>query len=299
MIIETAIGDAYAVAWEFLKPGEGPEHDWNGYKRRPKTGDREPSPPARFTDDTLRTIANARVIIAGETSDPLAYVREIKAVFRADGRMGWSKNFHAFLEAQAELPDEEWFAARVPRNTNGALMGAAVMGLLPQADLVANAAVTQALVTHDGEAAGYAAAVALASFGIRRGIRSRSEILEIALSVSGLVSADRLRQEMARTDRVDMSAARTAGAVLRVLTEAQTLRQVIDMTLAMGGDTDSVAAAALGIAAQSDLWENDLPDWAYDDLEGEDNEAVLEDLAQLERRAKNACMRHFPAGPVL
>lgn len=273
MIYATAMGDAYAVAWEFVPENIRPVHNWSGYQPRPKTGDREPSPAGTFTDDTLRTIANARVLMAGEEMVPLAYVREIKQVFREDRRMGWSKNFQAFLESQLDRPDAEWLDLLKGRNTNGALMGAPIMGILNNPQKVMAASRVQARVTHDAEAADYASAVSLASFAVRTYACKQEDLLDYVLDTDTAIPRT-LRDEVARTDKVDMSAARTAGATLHILMAAKTQRQVIDMTIAMTGDTDSVAAAVLGIASQDvETYSPDLPQWMVNDLEGPNGEA--------------------------
>lgn len=268
MLFETAMGDAYAVAWEFVPAEKAPVHDWSGYQRRPQTGNRLPSPVGAYTDDTLRTIANTHVLLSGRHLEPEAYVEAIKAVFAADRRLGWSTRFQTFLEDQEHRPVQDWKAMLVPGRTNGALMGAAVMGACATVVEAVQAGRTQALVTHNEEAAGYAAAISVACFGLRTGACGRDELLAFVMDkvpeVGGILPA-----EVDRTDRVDMSAARTAGAIMRVLMGAQSARDIIDATLVLGGDTDSVAATACGIASwRPDLYVPDWPSWMAEDLEG-------------------------------
>lgn len=292
MIYATAMGDAYAVAWEFVPENIRPVHNWSGYQPRPKTGDREPSPAGTFTDDTLRTIANARVLMAGEEMVPLAYVREIKQVFREDRRMGWSKNFQAFLESQLDRPDAEWLDLLQGRNTNGALMGAPIMGILNTPQKVMAASRVQARVTHNAEAADYASAVSLASFAVRTSACGQKDLLDYVLDTDPDIPRT-LRDEAARTDKVDMSAARTAGAILHILMAAKTQRQVIDMTIAMTGDADSVAAAVLGIASQDvETYDPNLPAWMIHELEGSDGQDSRTRLWGITRDFRNM----FPQG---
>lgn len=268
MILETAMGDAYAVAWEFVPPALQPVHDWSGYKQRPQTGNRLPSLAGSYTDDTLRTIANARVLLAGQSLDRGAYVEAIKAVFAQDQRLGWSQNFQRFLADQAHRPTQDWFATMQPRNTNGALMGAAVMGMVPSVGEAAKGGHVQALVTHDEEAAGYASAISVACFGLRTRACGQDDLLAyVRKHAIGLDAG--LATQVARTDRVDMSAARTCGAVVKLLVEQDSMTGLMDATLALGGDTDSVAAAVFGIAStRPDLYAADLPEWMEGNLEG-------------------------------
>lgn len=282
MILETAIGDAYAVAWEFVPADKQPAHTWDGYKKRPKTGERETSPAGAYTDDTLRTIANARVIIAGEALNPLAYVREIKRVFRQDRRLGWSRNFQAFLESQLDEPDEVWLRVLKGRNTNGALMGAPVMGCLPSADEVVAASRVQALVTHDEEAADYASAVSLAAYALRTGKCSPMHLNDYVSHTLPEVG-QALRSIGWISGRVDMSAKMTAAAIFQVLGQNGSLYDIMHDVIRLGGDTDSVAAATFGMASLApQAFDLSLPTWAFRGLEGGDVRMLMRTDADLD-----------------
>lgn len=284
MIFETAMADAYAAAWEFVKPEDALTDDWSGYRQRP---DGRGANRSLYTDDTLRTIANARVILAGQAGDALAYVREIKRVFREDKRGGWSSGFRAFLESHQDLPDDEWLGSLRPRNTNGALMGAAVMGVLPSAEAARAAGELQALITHDEEAARWAGVISLASFLVHQGAGPDTIIPRLERKVrtmSGFPHAGLMRTARsadARAVPVDMTAFRTCAHVIDVLSTQRTMRGIISEVIRRGGDTDSVAAAAVGIASRNPAaYENDLPDWMMTDLENGDPaaHALLRDL---------------------
>lgn len=286
MILETAIGDAYAVAWEFVPPGHQHLNTWDGYKKRPKTGERETSPAGSYTDDTLRTIANARVILSGEALSPIAYVRETKRVFREDRRLGWSRNFQSFLESQLDQPDEVWLDVVRGRNTNGALMGAPVMGVLPNPDQVVSASRIQALVTHDEEAAGFASAVSLAAYALHKGKCQPEEILDYVSQTLPEVGLQ-LRNVGWISGRVDMSAKMTAAAIFQVLRQNRSLHDIMRDVIRLGGDTDSVAAAAFGMASLApERFDLSLPTWAFRGLEGGDVQALMRVDADLDRYAK-------------
>lgn len=268
MIFETAIGDAYALAWEFVPESMSPKHDWNGYKTRPKTGNFVPLRAGQYTDDTMRTLANARVILSGDVTSPLAYVREIKAGFRADKRGGWSSKFYNFLIEHENFPDTFWLSALRGRNTNGALMGAAVMGMLPSPEEAWEAGYVQASVTHDAEGARYAAALSVTAHGLRTGLCDPLSVHDVISRHDPITSNEILDRGRIET-RVDMSAGMTCAAVLQILRNAWSLRDVMNQTIMLGGDTDSVAAAAFGIASMTpNHYDLMLPDWAVRDLEG-------------------------------
>lgn len=266
MLIHMAVADAYAVAWEFVNPEDRYPNDWSGYRQHPT------APGARasfFTDDTLRSLINARVLLRREHLSPLAYVRQIKRAFRADKRGGWSRKFRAFMEEQLPKPDERWLAELKPRNTNGALMGAGVMGMLPNPDEAYAAGFVQAIVTHDHEAASYAACLSWAASGLAGGFTTRNGLLRWVNDKSDLAAMAVVCE--GRSCPVDMSARMTFAAIIRILCEERSMTGIIDAAIGAGGDTDSVAAAAVCLASLAPRdYANDLPAWAFSQLEGGD-----------------------------
>lgn len=67
--------------------------------------------------------------------------------------------------------------------------------------------------------------------------------------------------------RCACDAIETIDAVMTVLKESDSLYSIIDKSILMGGDTESVASIACGIASQSSEFNQDLPDFMYSDLE--------------------------------
>jgi ADP-ribosylglycohydrolase len=72
-----------------------------------------------------------------------------------------------------------------------------------------------------------------------------------------------------KTDRTECDAIDTIDAVLTVLSQANTLSEVLYHSVKLGGDTDSVASIACGIAALSDEYANDLPEFLLNNLEND------------------------------
>lgn len=259
MITEIAIADAYAAAWEFTRGGPEPINDWSGYKAHPALpGSRN----GRYTDDTMRSIANLRVMLSGEHDSPLAYIRETKRIFIEDNRDGWSKGFKSFLTTQVGNPDEAWLRDISRRGTNGALMGAAVCGLMPTMAAARGAARTQAEISHDDQAATCAEAVGALSFGIRTGEIDGRFCFDFLLDAFPNIRITKT------IGPVDMSATETLMAACKELSCRVSIRGIIDGVIRRGGDTDSASAIATGIAASAPgAYLNDLPRWAYEDLD--------------------------------
>ena len=264
MIYETAIADAYAASWEFAKPGKEPVNDWTGYKRHPSRSD---VPGSSYTDDTMRTMINAMVMLHGKAYDANAYIRVMKAVTGRDKRGGWSRNFRSFLDEQEGKSVEEWWNNRKPRNTNGALMGAAVLGYLNTELKAHKAGMIQAMTTHDSEATSYAGYLSSLAFLMRTN-RTSPQTLARDLSRRFYVFRSEHMLNHDFHDPVDMTARMTFEAIVAVLGRNLSLRSIVDDAIALGGDTDSVAAACVGVASMCPhFYENDFPEWAYSDLE--------------------------------
>lgn len=272
MIYETAIADAYAAAWEFAKPGKEPVNDWASYKRHPSRSD---VPGSSYTDDTMRTMINAMVMLHGKAYDANAYIRVMKIVTGRDKRGGWSRNFRSFLDEQEGKSVDEWWEARKPRNTNGALMGAAVLGYLNTEFKAHKAGMLQALTTHDGEAASYAGYLSSVAFQMRTG-RVSPYGLHQFLEERFVVFRENHRLDPDFCEPVNMTARTTFEAVISVLSGCASLREIVNEAVSLGGDTDSVAAAAVGVASMAPhFYMNDFPAWAYSDVERGDKTSQL------------------------
>lgn len=274
VLLNMAVADAYAMGWEFVAdPAEAPVNDWMGYKANPRIASYVAS---TYSDDTMRSIINARVMLEGDPLDPLDYVRVMKEEFAKDQRDGWSRKFRAFLSSQMGRPDEEWLDSVMPRNTNGGIMGAAVCGFLSTPREVIRAAETQAMVTHDEEAAVYAIACALALYGLRTGAARRTALHAYACSHDARVAA-LMPVLPAEAPERSMLASDTYATAMQILARSNDFRGILDQTISHGGDTDSIASVAVAIASAGEGFDENYPAWAIDDLD-EGDERVRERL---------------------
>lgn len=271
-LVNVAIADAYAMAWEFVEPAQAPVNDWSGYRPNPNIASYVPS---KYSDDTMRSLINARVILERDPLNQLDYVRVMKEEVRNDPRIGWSRGFRAYLAEQADRPDDEWFSVIRPRNTNGGVMGAAVCGFLDTPRDVIGAAITQALITHDEEAATYAAACAMAFYGARTTVGDLRDLHAYVCSHVAGLSQLMPDLPLKAPDR-SMLASDAYATALRILGECNDFRGILDRTIVHGGDTDSVASIAVAIASGSPDFDANYPGWALDTLE-------CGDLAALDR----------------
>ena len=268
ILLFIAIGDAVAAATEYVKPHEHPKLiesalRLDGYYQHPTHLDLK---PGMYTDDTQMSIAVAEVLIPGRMPTPLDFADAFTRVFHRDPRDGYARGFQAFLESHktgiAFMRD-----IRPDSIKNGACMRAVPIGVLPSIDTVLSIAKTQAETTHDTPIGILSAqAVALMShFALYRDdpFDRLQDFLEIHLPHSTLLHRMQIHKRW--RGPVKNPATNTIHAVFDLLTHCSTLSEVLRGAIQFGGDTDSVAAIALGIA--SCRMPNDLPQVLFDQLE--------------------------------
>jgi ADP-ribosylglycohydrolase len=272
MLLESAVADAYAIPFEFVRnPGEhGLVNDLQTYQQHPHYDDLKPS---QYTDDTLRSIATALVVIDNNGQpafDPTAYVKALQRVVSGDRRKGWSKRFQQYLEANLEASPVEFMRGLSKRaGSNGAIMGCLPLGYLRHPVDVRVAATAQAIATHSVDTASYAQMMALsAHFFIHNPSEGFASLMGfLSREVEGGVLDAHAADDSPPPGPVDMSAKSTALAVLWLLRRSDSLSGILREAVELGGDTDSVAALAVGIASCTNAYRHDLPEKLVDALD--------------------------------
>lgn len=144
----------------------------------------------------------------------------------------------------------------------GAAMRSVPLGLIKDKTEMLEKARIQASVTHNSyEGIVSSQAVALAVFYFVNKIGNKEGLFDYVCKQTN---------EMFRKDKVtptQCNAIDTIDAVLTVLSGSSSLREVLDKSIKLGGDTDSVACIACGIAFFCDEYTKDLPDFLEQDLE--------------------------------
>jgi ADP-ribosyl-[dinitrogen reductase] hydrolase len=270
MLLSIATADAYAIPWEFVKNPEehGLVNDLQTYQQHPRYGPVGELVPSQYTDDTLRSIATALVVINnkdGEIFNPVSYARTIQLVYSQDRRRGWSKRFQSYLEEMVDASPVEFMRGIKGRaSSNGAIMGCLPLAYLKREEDVRLAATVQAIVTHSPTTAVDAQRMALAARFFLGGA-PRAELIDyLNHNIDGDPNFDYQRPPI----EVNMSASETAYAVIHLLTEEEpSLSAILHRAVELGGDTDSVAALAVGIASCSDEYSRDLPEKLVNELD--------------------------------
>jgi ADP-ribosyl-[dinitrogen reductase] hydrolase len=274
MLMSIGVADAYAIPWEFVKnpKDHGLVNDLQTYQQHPKYGPAGELVPSQYTDDTLRSIATALVVINNKNStafDPTAYVRTIQLVVQSDRRKGWSRRFQSYLEANLNADPVDFLRGISKRaDTNGALMGCLPVAYLKTPVDVRLAVAAQAMATHSSRTVPFAQSMALAAHYFLNGGKRDGLVDYLAEESEGPSTGD-----LPKTGGVDMSAAGTCSAVLALLgcgpyaPEHESLSGLLRAAVDLGGDTDSVAALVVGIASCSTEFTHDLPVKLVDELD--------------------------------
>jgi ADP-ribosylglycohydrolase len=257
MLLRIAQGDAFCAATEYLEfPRDQAVKDealrFRKFGQNPKHLDLK---PGWYTDDTQMSCAVAEVLISGQPYTREKFTDAFVRCFKRDERKGYSQGFQVFLES---ISSGEEFLAKINPDSdkNGAAMRAVPLGVLPTVEEVLAVAEVQAKLTHDTpDGILSAQAVALMSHYALYEEDSLADLVayveahlprffEVSETIpwNSLVSSC----EPVTGPRVGM---KTAMAVMDLLLEERDLMGVLQRTIEWGGDTDSVAAIAWGIAS--------------------------------------------------
>lgn len=268
MLLEIGIGDCYGRVFEFQSAEFIKErNDGCRYHLRQN----EPGQMlGTYTDDTQMSIAIAEFLLtskSGSASDIGSYFYE---AYSRDPHTGYSKRLtKAFDNVGVKMLTQinqnagmyfasECFTANIV-NSNGTVMRSVPLGVLPTPGEVVRIAQMQSLVTHcSAEACMCSQLIAVIShyyYYRKHGGDFSNKKLYDWLKENGMSAIlDMCIQAFLDNDNapVPCDARITTGAVLHVLVNSKTTSQVLTRSVRLGGDTDSVASIASGIAALKD-----------------------------------------------
>jgi ADP-ribosyl-[dinitrogen reductase] hydrolase len=271
VLLNMAVADAYAIPFEFIDKSEYPgPNDLKTFYKHPKYHELK---LGQYTDDTQRSIANFNVVMCGEIFNITEYARQYVEVYKQDPREGYSRGYQDLLR-NVETADDFLLACTRSKNSNGSVMGAAVLGLIKEPEFVKLAATAQACATHLHHTATHAQIVALAAHYTLYDLGPKDEIQSWVMQTLD-EGAFRSQEAMAKwliecqeTEAPTRIAAASIsafviGAIRRHDTMSGILREAVDR----GGDTDSAAAAAIAVASHCPEIDDDLPAELFEGLE--------------------------------
>lgn len=231
-------------------------------------------PEARFTDDTVCTVAIADALVRGvdPQSTLIAWCRR----YAENG--GWGKRF------------AEWFMDDDPRPYgswgNGAAMRISPVGLLAanEDELIAWADSASSITHNHPDAIASARAVALAIYWARTGLPPK--IIEVQLAdgfgYNMSVTPDDIRPQYVRTESASGSVPQAIVCALKSTSYEDALRNAVSI----GGDSDTIAAIAGGIAEALHGIPDDIGKQAWSYLPGEMQSVVRALYREAERQQR-------------
>lgn len=278
MLLRIAQADAYCTATEYIDPVKYKDiydeaKQFKGFIKHPKYT----MGAGRYTDDTQMSIAVAEQLLSGDEISKLSFADHFMRAFLRDKRDAYSRGFQKLLEECSN--GQELLGKITPTSTrNGAAMRSIPLGVISDVSVLLDVARLQASVTHD----------------TLDGIISSQSIAFLSwwalhtdasfdIACKKLVGAcPKFRQiyeepwqgrvkDMRRDGGFDVGL-NTVWAVTTLLKEQKTLMGILDQVIDWGGDTDSVAAIAWGIA--STRMRDQVPEFMELDLEAESRYGV-------------------------
>ena len=284
MLLRIAQGDAYGMAREYVKTKDFPDHvaeclKFERYLQHPTY---HTLPPGTYTDDAQMSIAMSEFLIAYELGAApgggggwgfLSHEQLVKNwfdAFKRDPRDGYSRKFQAILE-EATDPTHLKLLIKPDSNKNGAAMRSVPIGVIRDVGELLKVAGLQAATTHAtwGGINSSIAVALMSHFALydRRGFSSMLEWGNLYCPVFEHFREPWVGpvQEASKDGKGLGVGVNTAWAVHTLLTEETTLLGIMQRLLKWGGDTDSVAAIAWGIA--SCRMTEELPKFFEEDLE--------------------------------
>lgn len=268
MMLGQAIGDAYASAYEFVKPIQP---DWTRYSKHPSLTFTT-TPPGMYTDDTQMSIGVAKTLLY----DNIPFTKEQFAkhffeTFKGKPINGYSRAFQAILEKVNNV--EELLATiRADSTKNGAAMRSLPLGVLPNPKIVMDCAKINASVTHNTPE-GILSSQAMA-------LAAHKELYDIKGELRYYLTYHLKREfhDFAPEPWIPSDALPTIDAVVYLVEHAKSAQELLAEAVYLGGDTDSVAGLALGLYAINHSLE-DLPEFLIKDLyNGKDGKDYLLNL---------------------
>ncbi|MDO6526571.1 ADP-ribosylglycohydrolase family protein [Motilimonas sp. 1_MG-2023] len=257
MLLDIAIGDAYGAGFEFAEREK--IDSFNNLTTYQEHG--LGIPAGNYTDDTQMSLALAELILESAEWNQENIADKFVECFKRDIRIGYSKGFYNVLSTVNS--GEELISKVKPVSTaNGAAMRSVPLGVINELEALKNMAKIQASITHNTEAGIKSSqAIALASHFFIFKLGKPNELFQFVCEQTNYKWINNWEKEVA------CCGIETVNAVLTVLGKCKSLSDMLLSSVEFGGDVDTVAACALGIASLSDDYHHDLPEFLFKELE--------------------------------
>lgn len=250
MLQEIAIADAYGAGFEFAAPEiiatHNNLHDYVPHQLYGMLGN--------YTDDTQMSLALSELLISNSDWTALNIANQFVRCFKRDPRQGYSKGFYSLL-TQVEDGQQLLDSIRAISTRNGAAMRSVPLGVLADKRQLLAYAKQQAIITHNTEI-GIASSRAVA-LSAHFGLYQLGDVSQLPAFLQSEEVGD-WNYDWQHT--VTVEAFDTVSAALSCLLRHDNQADLLQSCVALSGDTDSVAAIAVGIASCFTSYSKNLPE---------------------------------------
>jgi ADP-ribosyl-[dinitrogen reductase] hydrolase len=260
MLLEAAIGDAYGAGFEFreldfikLHNDLTSYHPHGLYTEIYK----------KYTDDTQMAIAISELLLEEENWTEEIVADKFVEVFHRDKRRGYSDRVYTALDASRN--GKEFIQSlSFQSNGNGSAMRAYSIGYIRDIDRLLNFCEIQAKTSHNTiEGIRCAKRIALAVHFYRYDLNQHTSLIEF------INDTLKENENYHVTSPIDMHGYPTTQAVIKIVSEATSMKECLKYSIDFGGDTDTVATLSMAILSQKKSCLYDLPDFLFEELENE------------------------------
>ncbi len=259
MIIEAAIGDAYGAGFEFKgnhfikKNNNLTAYFEHGMYAEIK---------GRYTDDTQMAIAITELLLETEDWNEELVAKKFVSTFHRDKRRGYSNRVYTALDTSKNGIE---FINNIDNSSsgNGSSMRAYPLGYLKDIEKLLKLCEIQAKVSHNtSEGIQSAKRIALAVHYYRYQKNYEMDLIEF---INNTLKENEIYEV---TAPIDMHGYPTTKAVIKIVSESNSLKDCLKYSIDFGGDTDTVAALCLAILSQKlDYKKDDLPEFLFEEFE--------------------------------
>lgn len=260
MIIEAAIGDAYGAGFEFrdfefikINNDLTNYHHHELYTEIYK----------KYTDDTQMAIAISELLLEQENWTEEIVGDKFVQVFHRDKRRGYSNRVYTALDS-SKNGKEFIQSLSFQSNGNGSSMRAYPIGYIKDIDKLLNFCEIQAKTSHNTiEGIQCAKRIALAVHFYRYGIDQQTTLIEF---INETLKENEIYEV---ASPIDMHGYPTTKAVIKIVSEATSMKECLKYSIDFGGDTDTVAALSMAILSQKKGCDKTLPSFLSNELEND------------------------------
>lgn len=258
MLLEAAIGDAYGAGFEFREINFIKEN--NDLSKYHKHGIYTEI-YKKYTDDTQMSIAIAEMLLENENWNEIKVADKFVEVFHRDKRRGYSDRVYDALDASKNGED---FLKNISyqSNGNGSSMRAYPIGHLNDVNVIMELCEIQARTSHNTkEGIICSKRIALAVHFYKYRLYKHSDLIDF------LNETLKENENYYVTSPIDMHGYPTTQAVIKIVSQANSMSTCLKEGIDYGGDTDTVAALSLAILSQNVHCDKKLPSFLENELE--------------------------------